>query len=86
MPQIAKLFMNGRSQAVRLPLEFRFDSQEVFIRKDEKTGDVILSSKPNNWDGFIDAIKQIDPTTDFLSASERKQILKNSDPFEGWED
>ena len=86
MPQVAKLFMNGRSQAVRLPLEFRFDSQEVFIRKDEKTGDVILSSKPNNWDGFIDAIKQIDPNTDFLCTSERKQIIKNSDPFEGWEE
>lgn len=86
MPQVAKLFMNGRSQAVRLPLEFRFDSKEVFIRKDEKTGDVILSSKPNNWDGFIDAIKQIDPKTDFLSTSERKQITKNSDPFEGWEE
>ena len=41
--QTAKLFMNGRSQAVRLPAEFRFETTEVFIRRDPTTGDVILS-------------------------------------------
>jgi enoyl-CoA hydratase/carnithine racemase len=44
--QTAKLFTNGRSQAVRLPAAFRFDTKEVFIRQDPKTGDVILSRKP----------------------------------------
>jgi antitoxin VapB len=34
MSQVAKLFNNGRSQAVRLPAAFRFDTQEVFIRQD----------------------------------------------------
>ena len=43
MTQTAKLFMNGRSQAVRLPAAFRFDGTEVFIRRDPLTGDVILS-------------------------------------------
>ncbi|WP_150048465.1 MULTISPECIES: antitoxin [Methylomonas] len=46
MCQIANLFNNGRSQAVRLPAAFRFETQEVFIRKDPETGDVILSPKP----------------------------------------
>jgi len=46
MSQTAKLFTNGRSQAVRLPAAFRFDTKEVFIRHDPKTGDVILSRKP----------------------------------------
>jgi antitoxin VapB len=41
----AKLFMNGRSQAVRLPAEFRFEGTEVDIRRDPETGDVILSEK-----------------------------------------
>lgn len=45
---------------------------------------MILSTKPKNWDNFIDAIKQIDRNTDFLSSAESKQIIKNSDPFEGW--
>jgi antitoxin VapB len=48
-----KLFKNGRSQAVRLPAEFRFDGKEVFIRKDEKTGDVILSRRPESWEEFF---------------------------------
>ncbi|MBK5203979.1 MAG: AbrB/MazE/SpoVT family DNA-binding domain-containing protein, partial [Polaromonas sp.] len=46
MSQVAKLFINGRSQAVRLPAAYRFDSKEVFVRKDPETGDVILSRKP----------------------------------------
>ena len=46
MTRTAKLFRNGRSQAVRLPAEFRFDTKEVSIRKDPETGDVILSSQP----------------------------------------
>lgn len=41
----AKLFMNGRSQAVRLPAEFRFEGDEVLIRRDPATGDVILSAR-----------------------------------------
>ena len=39
----AKLFMIGGSQAVRLPAEFRFEGDEVEIRRDSVTGDVVLS-------------------------------------------
>lgn len=39
----AKLFRNGRSQAVRLPKEFRFEGTEVAIRRDPANGDLILS-------------------------------------------
>ena len=42
MQQTAKIFATGRSQAVRLPLEFRFNVAEVFIRRDPATGDVVL--------------------------------------------
>jgi antitoxin VapB len=43
-PTSAKLFWNGRSQAVRLPKEFRFEgTNEVVIRRDEASGDVTLS-------------------------------------------
>jgi antitoxin VapB len=49
----AKLFMNGKSQAVRLPKAFRFDGAEVYIRKE---GDeVILSTKAPSWDDFFAA-------------------------------
>ena len=54
MPRTAKLFRNGRSQAVRLPSEFRFEGSEVFIRQDAATGDVILSRRPDSWDSFFE--------------------------------
>lgn len=53
MSRTAKLFRNGRSQAVRLPAEFRFEGREVFIRKDDETGDVILSRRPGSWEQFL---------------------------------
>jgi antitoxin VapB len=54
MPQRAKLFLNGRSQAVRLPADLRFDGTEVFIRKEPGTGDVILSLRPHlSWRSFF---------------------------------
>ena len=63
----AKLFFNGRSQAVRLPAAFRFEGTEVYIRKDAATGDVILSAKPNNWDEFLALRDPKDPDIkDFL--------------------
>jgi antitoxin VapB len=42
-PKTAKLFKNGRSQAVRLPKEFRFEGKEVAIRRDATTGEVVLT-------------------------------------------
>ncbi len=57
----AKIFMNGRSQAVRLPKDFRFDCDEVYIRRDEKTGDVILSKKSNSWDAFFALLDKLGP-------------------------
>ena len=84
MSQVAKLFMNGRSQAVRLPVAFRFDADEVFIRQDPETGDVILSKKPESLDGFFAALDGADVPADFLSPAERDQGVQNRDPFEGW--
>ena len=46
----ARVFMSGRSQHVTIPAEFRFTSDEVYIRRDAQTGDVILSQSPANWD------------------------------------
>ena len=63
----AKLFLNGRSQAVRLPAIFRFDGEEVYIRKDSDTGDVILSRKPGTWDDFFELMKTIDVPKDFMN-------------------
>lgn len=80
MQQTAKIFVTGRSQAVRLPLEFRFDVPEVFIRHDPVTGDVVLSRKPNDWQGLLDAVAL---NTDEDLLIERRPTHARRDPFEG---
>ena len=84
MSQIAKLFMNGRSQAVRLPAAFRFKEDEVFIRQDPVSGDVILSRKPSDWHGFVEALEGLDVPRSFLSPAERDQGEQSRDPLAGW--
>ena len=66
MARTAKLFRNGRSQAVRLPAEFRFEGTEVFIRQDPETGDVILSRRPDSWQSFFAMAREGVPE-DFMS-------------------
>ncbi|MGJ0394204.1 MAG: antitoxin [Methylocystis sp.] len=66
MAETAKLFKNGRSQAVRLPSKYRFEGEEVFIRRDEKTGDVILSKRPTDWEDFFALAVETEVPPDFL--------------------
>ncbi len=51
MQRTAKIFMNNRSQAVRLPKEFQFNSSEVFIRWQGE--EVILSARPRDWSAYL---------------------------------
>ena len=88
MPQsIAKLFATGGSQAVRLPAEFRFDgTTEVYIRRDEATGDVILSTHaPADWHAFMQLRKQLG-TLPADSVPAREQGEEQRDPFKGWKE
>lgn len=52
--QTAKLFKNGRSQAVRLPAEYRFEGDEVLIRRDPVTGDIILSPRNRKFEDWVE--------------------------------
>jgi len=51
MQRKAKIFMNNRSQAVRLPKEFQFKTQDVFIQKEG--GKVVLSPRPFDWTSYL---------------------------------
>lgn len=63
MNQTAKVFKNGRSQAVRLPAEFRFSTHEVYI---ERQGDaIVLRPKPEGWEDFFASPSKV--PADFLS-------------------
>jgi antitoxin VapB len=67
MPRTAKLFRNGRSQAVRLPADYRFQGSQVYVRRDAASGDVILSRRPESWQDFFALMKTIDVPADFLA-------------------
>lgn len=83
MSNTAKIFTTGRSQAVRLPREYRFECSEVYIRRDPITGDVILSRRPDSWDAFFALDQTTDVPADFMSEADRNQgAHARSDPFE----
>jgi antitoxin VapB len=66
--QTAKLFWSGRSQAVRLPKEFRFDGNEVRIRRHGNA--VILEPIAENWDWLDTITGKFDD--DFIAAVNKK--------------
>ncbi len=67
----AKIFENGRSQAVRLPKEYRFDSDEVLVNK---IGDIVfIMPKSSKWDSFMKAIDLF--SSDFM---EEGRMVQNS--------
>ncbi len=81
MTHVAKLFKNGRSQAVRLPAAFRFEGSEVLIRRDEATGDVILSPRSRSLARFFAALAETQAPDDFLNPEDRRQGAEWRDPF-----
>lgn len=80
MPRTAKLFSNGRSQAVRLPAEFRFEGREVFIRRDTATGDVILSRRPESWESFFELRREAKVPDEFM-ADRKNEVPQKRDLF-----
>lgn len=67
--RVARLFKNGASQAVRLPAEFRFEGDEVYLTRDDATGDVVLSNRPaaKTWDDFFRLLHEVDVPVDFMA-------------------
>lgn len=65
--QTAKLFVNGRSQAVRLPKEFRFEGNDVYIKSYQ--GIVMLLPKDSPWSSLVNSLDQF--SDDFMD--ERSQ-------------
>ena len=68
----AKVFKDGRSQAIRLPKECRFSSDEVVVNK---IGDiVILLPKQNKWDSFMRAVDLF--SDDFMADGRARDIVQ----------
>jgi antitoxin VapB len=71
----ARVFMSGRSQAVRIPAEYRFSTKEVYVRRDPQSGDLILSESPGDWEAIFAALDAAGVPDDFLLPSDRAQGL-----------
>ena len=68
----AKIFKNGRSQAVRLPKECRFNTEEVAVNR---VGDIVmLIPMDNKWDNFIQALDMF--TEDFMENGRENQLIQ----------
>ena len=63
----AKIFTNGGSQAVRLPAEYRFEGDEVDVRRDAATGDIVLSKSRTSWDDYFAYVSTLSLPADFLA-------------------
>ena len=73
----AKLFKNGRSQGVRLPIEFRFDGDHVFLKR-AGNGVLLLPAK-RAWDSLVDSLGHF--SEDFLAEREQPAQERRSDLF-----
>ena len=71
----AKLFKNGKSQAVRLLKEFRFESGEVYIKKVGRS--VVLTPKDNYWDSLFENLDEF--SKDFMAERNQPEIQKRAD-------
>ena len=73
----AKLFPNGRSQAVRLPKKYAFTGEEVFIKK--ISGMVVLIPKDEPWKPFQDSLSKF--TDDFMENERQQSEIENRPPL-----
>ena len=76
----ARVFMSGRSQAVRIPAEFRFDTDEVYVRRDHQTGDLILSRSPSTWEEIFATLDEAGIPDDFM-ADRQQGVSEDREPL-----
>ena len=68
----AKIFRNGQSQAVRLPKEFRFKDDHVYVKK---TGNVVmLIPAKDSWESLFDSLDKF--SDDFMTERKQPKVQK----------
>ena len=73
--ETAKLFKNGQSQAVRLPKDYRFEGEEVYLKKVGNT--VILIPIKNSWAPLINSLDEF--SSDFMNDRQQPEVQKRED-------
>ena len=86
MPEtrVVKLSESGGSQVVRLPAEFRFDVSEVYVTRDEQSGDVVLSMRPGapTWAEFFAFMRTMDVPEGFIAHRPMNVLTRERELFE----
>lgn len=79
----AKVFTTGNSQAVRLPKAFRVDTREVWISRDERTGEITLKPKPDAdvLQQFLDELQRQPASDEFVP---ERNDAPRANPLAGW--
>ena len=83
MLAIAKVFTTGNSQAIRLPRACRVNVREMWISKNERTGEITLRPKPEPQAlaTFMAALRALPPSAEFLQP---RDDVPSEDPLAGW--
>ena len=83
MLAIAKVFTTGNSQAVRLPKQFRVNVSEMWITKNDLTGEILLKPKParDALDAFLAELQSMPVSDEFIPP---RDDTYGPDPFDGW--
>lgn len=74
--QTAKVFQNGRSQAIRLPKEFRVEGDEVYLKKTAE-GFLVITRDP--WDLFFEGVREL--SDDFMAGGRRQPPPQKRKPI-----
>ena len=83
MSATAKVFTTGNSQAVRLPKAFRVDTRELWITRNEHTGEITLKPKPDAdaLRAFLSELQSLPPDDEFVPPRDDDP---RPDPLAGW--
>ena len=83
MSATAKVFTTGNSQAVRLPKAFRVDTRELWITRNEHTGEITLKPKPDAdaLRAFLSELQSLPPGDEFVPP---RDDAARPDPLAGW--
>lgn len=77
--QTAKIFKNGQSQAIRLPKEFRFSGDEVYLKKQGEAV-ILLPKTKDPWTSLFDSLSEF--SIDFMSERKQPDLQNRQDYFE----
>jgi antitoxin VapB len=84
MSATAKVFSTGNSQAVRLPKAFRVEAREMWITRNEHTGEITLKPKPDAdaLQAFLTELQSLPPSDEFVPP---RDDTTRADPLAGWQ-